>query len=287
MATQVKNKLRVYLILGVVAAIMIGAVAVFVLFFQNQGSKDLPKETIGFAETQPEQMLEPELAETLPQSAYSPENFTYDGAFLTCDAGDFLVGIDVSHHQKEIDWTAVKNAGVDFVMVRLGYRALAESGELYEDRYVYQNLQGARDAGLLVGAYFYSQAVSTDEAVEEALYALTILNGFSLDLPLAFDWEMEKRNAQVSRRTATACAYAFCNAVEQAGYEPMIYFNTHQALELVDMSYLTEYPWWLAKYNTEGTFVCRFDMWQYSCTGSVDGINGNVDLNILNISGIS
>ena len=279
MPVETKKIIRVYIILGVVIIILAAAVSVLVMYFtsktapqaeETQPTTTAPTETTA-APTEP----------PLPPSQFTVEDFTFDGEYLTCLTAETMVGIDVSHHQQEIDWAQVKEAGIQFVMVRLGYRALSESGNLYEDRYVRQNLQGARDAGLLVGAYFYSQATSTDEAVEEARYALSILDGFQLDLPLAYDWEEEKRNAGMDPRTVTACAMAFCRVVEQAGYQNMIYFNTHQAQELMQLLRLTEYPWWLAKYNTEGDFVCRFDMWQYTCTGTVPGIEGNVDINIL------
>ena len=107
----------------------------------------------------------------LPESAYAPTDFQWEEGFLNCLAGNAVLGIDVSSHQQEIDWQAVAASGVKFAIIRLGYRGLKE-GQLYEDSYARQNLQGARDAGLLVGAYFFSQAVSTDEALEEAQLAL-------------------------------------------------------------------------------------------------------------------
>lgn len=233
--------------------------------------------------TQPPTTTEPSQAEThptLPQSAYTNNEFIYDGDYLTCLSADTMLGIDVSHHQQEIDWTQVKEAGIDFVMVRLGYRGM-ETGLLNEDRYVQQNLQGARDAGLLVGAYFYSQALTPAEAEEEARYALEILGDFQLDLPLTFDWELAARTENAQIAAITQCALSFCAVVEDAGYEPMIYFNVYQAMFLMDLHQLTDYRWWLAMYDTDRPFPCRFDMWQYTCTGSVPGIEGNVDINVL------
>lgn len=217
---------------------------------------------------------------TLPQSEFSAADFVMEGEYLACLAGETVLGIDVSHHQQAIDWQEVKSSGIQFAMIRLGYRGLGE-GRLYVDEYAAQNLRLAREAGLQVGAYFYSQAISVEEAQAEAGLALEILDGFALDLPLAFDWEQENRTADVDVQTVTDCALAFCAMVEDAGYRSMIYFNSFQALELMDLQQLMDYPWWLAKYDLTTEFPCRFDIWQYTCTGSVPGIQGNVDVNVM------
>lgn len=238
------------------------------------GSLGAPREETVPAETAQQR-------ETLPPNRYGPGDFSYDeNGFLTCSAGETVLGIDVSHHQQEIDWAQVSAAGVEFVMVRLGNRGYV-TGDLAVDRRVTENLEGARAAGLKVGAYFYSQAISAEEAREEAELALEILNGFPLDLPLAYDWEQETRTAEVDARTLTDCTLEFCRAVEAAGYEAMIYFNSYQAVELLYLEELTHYPWWLAMYDTAQKFPYRMDMWQYTRTGSVPGIAGNVDVNLL------
>lgn len=276
MPVETKKRIQFWAIIGLAATILAAAITVLILFFTNRAAK---------ANAATKMQAEPPLAaqQTLPQSEYTAADFTYDGDYLTCWAAETLMGIDVSHHQSQIDWEQVAEAGVDFVMVRLGYRGLNGEG-LYEDRYVRQNLQGARDAGLLVGAYFYSQAITTREAEEEALYALEILGDFQLDLPLVYDWEQEYRTENMTTKEVTACSAAFCRIIENAGCDPMIYFNSHQAVNLMELAYLTEYPWWLAMYDTEAEFPCRFDMWQYSCTGTVPGIEGYVDLDILILS---
>jgi len=222
----------------------------------------------------------PEPTETIPPNRYSPEDFVYSDGYLSCLAGEAVMGIDVSRYQGNIDYQQVKAAGVEFVMVRLGNRGIAE-GTLHEDPFARQNLQGARDAGLKVGAYFYSQALNVQEAEEEAALALEILDGFPLDMPLAFDWEQESRTENVDARTLTDCTKAFCAAVEEAGYAPMIYFNSFQAKQLLHLRELKEIPWWLAMYDVTMEFPYRMDMWQYSCTGTVPGIAGSVDLNLM------
>ena len=222
----------------------------------------------------------PTPTETIPPNRFHPDDFVYDDGFLSCITAETVLGIDVSRYQGDIDWQQVKAAGVEFVMVRLGNRGISE-GTLYEDAFAKQNLQGAKEAGLKVGAYFYSQALNVAEAEEEAALALEILDDFPLDMPLAFDWEQESRTENMDARTLTDCTKAFCAAVEKAGYRPMIYFNSFQAKELLHLLELREIPWWLAMYDVTMEFPYRMDMWQYSCTGTVPGIEGSVDLNLL------
>lgn len=220
---------------------------------------------------------------TLPQSPYTAQDYRYEDGFLTCTAGETVLGVDVSSHQEVIDWQQVAAAGIQFAFVRLGNRGY-ESGQLSADTYAMANLTGAQEAGLLVGAYLFSQAVSVEEAKEEAAFALEILDEFQLDLPLVYDWEYvneEARTAQVDARTLTDCTKAFCIAVEEAGYESMIYFNSYQATDLLYLNELEAYPWWLAMYDVSMDFPCKADLWQYTKTGSVPGIEGNVDVNLM------
>lgn len=224
-----------------------------------------------------------EPAYTPPSSPVTPADFRREGDYLVCTAADTVMGIDVSSHQGIIDWQTVADAGVAFAFVRLGYRGYGD-GLLQTDPYVMINLNGARQAGIAVGAYFFSQAVSVEEAEKEAAYALGILDGYSLDLPLVYDWEYVSdtaRTAGVDARTLTDCTLAFCRAVEEEGYAPMVYFNTSQAQKLLYLQELEQYPWWLAKYDAEMAFVCMADQWQYTNQGTVPGIAGPVDLNLM------
>ena len=220
---------------------------------------------------------------TLTPSPYTSSDYRYEDGFLTCTAGSTVMGIDVSSHQGTIDWQQVAAAGVEFAFIRLGNRGYL-SGDLSEDGYAAQNLTGAKAAGIKIGAYFFSQAVSVDEALEEAKFALDILNGMALDLPLVFDWEYisaDARTAEVKARLLTDCTLAFCERVKTAGYTPMVYFNSSQAKDLLHMQELKQYPWWLAMYDVTAEFPCKVDIWQYTNTGSVPGISGNVDINLL------
>ena len=241
--------------------------------------------------TQPPQTAAPETYPTAPMEPTNPEpeanpyraeDFAYENGFLTCTAAETMVGIDVSVHQGVIDWQQVAAAGVDFVMIRAAYRGY-KYGQVNADTNALSNIQGARDAGLLVGAYIYSQAVSVAEAVEEAQFLLQMLEGVELDLPITFDWERyssDSRTANVSGRMVTDCAIAFCETIRAGERDAMIYFNATQALEELSLPELTEYPFWLAQYDTQAMFPYRVDMWQYTSKGSVPGISGNVDLNI-------
>lgn len=221
--------------------------------------------------------------ETLPPSPYTAGDYRYEGEYLTCTAGATVLGIDVSSHQGVIDWAQVAASGIEFAIIRLGNRGYT-SGSINADAYALENLRGAKQAGLVVGAYFFSQAVSVEEAREEAAFALNMLDGMKLDLPLVFDWEyvsQEARTANVDARTLTDITKAFCQVAELSGYESMIYFNSSQARDLLHLEELKEYPWWLAMYDITMEFPCKVDLWQYTNTGRVPGIEGNVDVNLM------
>ena len=194
------------------------------------------------------------------------------------------VGVDVSDLQGDIDWNAVKNDGVDFAVLRCGRRGQTEGG-LYTDTKFSQNVTGVTQAGLPFGVYFYSQATSEEEAREEAEYVLELINGVGVKYPVVYDQEYtannEARANNLSSEQLTKNAQAFCSAVENAGYTPMIYGNQHD-LSRLSLSKL-DYAVWYAEYDCShptssfGNMV----MWQYSHTGKVDGISTQVDMNIL------
>lgn len=218
----------------------------------------------------------------IPPNPYKAEDFARVGEYLQCVTDRSIVGIDVSKYQGWIDWEQVKAAGVEFVMIRVGGRGYGAAGNMFADDYAYQNYLGAKAAGLKVGAYFFSQAVSVDEAVEEAVMALSLTEGWSLDLPIAYDWEYiseTARTANVDTRMLTDYARAFCETVTSGGKEAMIYVCPWFGVPYLDE--ITQYPQWLARYTDQMDYKRRFDMWQYSCTGKVPGITGDVDLNLL------
>ena len=223
----------------------------------------------------------------VPGNPYSAEDFVVADGFLTYD-GDApsYVGVDVSSYQGEIQWEQVTDAGVDFAIIRLGFRGYTEGG-LYEDDRYRQNMEGALAAGLDVGVYFFSQAVSEQEAREEAQFVLERLERYDIAYPVVFDWErqsaQDSRTLETDGATQTACAAAFCQTIEQAGYLPMVYFSPSKAYDELDLSALIEWPFWLAHYteNWQATsFRYHFAMWQYTSQGAVEGISTPVDLNL-------
>lgn len=224
----------------------------------------------------------------VPKSTYKAENFREDSnGFKYYYENDKLrsyVGIDVSEYNGEIDWKCVKDAGVDFVMLRIGGRGWGEEGVMYADSLFTDNLHGARNAGLMVGAYFFSQAVSEEEAVEEAEYSISLLAGEKLDYPLAFDWETVDsagaRTDNISPDVLTKCARAFCDRVKEEGYIPCVYTGSTLAYYKYDLAQLSDIDIWYAFYNDTPGLYYNYMMWQYSASGKVDGVSGNVDLNI-------
>ena len=195
-----------------------------------------------------------------------------------------LTGIDVSEHQYDIDWHKVAADGIEFAMIRVGYRG-STAGGLYEDEYFKRNISGALQAGLKVGVYFFSQAVDDREAAEEAAYVLDLIAPYAVTLPVVFDWEVvggaDARTYTVSREKLCSAARVFCDAVRQAGYEPMIYFTRYLGYCKYILRNLADYGFWYAEYEDTPRIAFDFDMWQYSETGDVDGVDGGVDLNIL------
>lgn len=219
---------------------------------------------------------------TLPVNPYSPEDFEYRGNYLTCTTGKTRLGVDVSEHQQNINWAQVADAGMEFAFVRIGYRGYTE-GKLYQDESAEQNLTGAKNAGLKIGAYFYSQAISTEEAAQEAAFCISFLQKFDLDLPVVFDWEYvnsDARTANVDMQTITDCAKAFCKAIEDAGYEAMVYFNPSITTSHLDLLQLQDYSFWLSLYSDTMDYPHKVDFWQYTQDAKVPGIPGDTDVNL-------
>ncbi len=226
---------------------------------------------------------EPE-PDPIPRNAYDPEGFTEENGIRTYSADGVVgvAGIDVSSYQKSVDWQAVKDAGIEFAMIRVGYRGYV-SGKLDLDDCFLDHMEGALDAGLDVGVYFFSQALTEEEAIEEAEYVLTWIEGYDISCPVVFDWEevqAEARTDEMNMLKLTACAEAFCRTVEDAGYEAAIYFNQAYGYQQLNLSSLLDYEFWLAEYASTPSFAYDFQMWQYTNEGKVPGIEGPVDLNI-------
>lgn len=193
-------------------------------------------------------------------------------------------GIDISSYSGNINWKKVKESGIDFAMIRVGGRGYGEKGEMYTDERALEYINGAKAEGIKVGAYFFSQAVSTEEAIEEADYVKSVLGDIKLDYPVAYDWEIIKdddaRTDSVSASQATECARAFCDRVKELGYTPILYSPSRELYFKYDLSRLADIDIWYCEYANVPTFYYEFSMWQYSATGTIDGIEGAVDLNI-------
>ncbi len=205
-------------------------------------------------------------------------NFGSDGAIATTVNGSTF-GIDVSRHNGKIDWNAVKASGVDYVIIRCGYRG-SSTGALIEDQNFKTNIKGATAAGLKVGVYVFSQAVNEVEAVKEASLAVSLVKGYNLAYPIFIDTEASGGRAdKIDKATRTAVVNAFCQTVVSAGYKPGIYASKSWFEDKLNMGSVASCKIWLAQYSASPTYKGRYDMWQYSDKGKISGISGNVDLN--------
>ena len=225
----------------------------------------------------------------VPATPYDPDLFQrvgslmyYNDPFVTTETG-----IDVSRHQGQIDWQKVAASGmVDFAILRVGGRyAGTDNGTIYADERFQENLAGAKAAGLKTGVYFYSQAITVEEAVEEAQYVIDQLGGTYLEYPVAFDWEVYSSSARTKGlgvQELTDCAIAFCETVRAAGYDPILYLGFEVAYKRMDLSRLTDYPFWFAQYKSDNRPDMYYDyrIWQYSSKGEIPGISEKVDMNI-------
>ncbi len=203
--------------------------------------------------------------------------FNSDGSL---NNGSGILGIDVSKYQPSINWGSVKASGIDFVIIRCGYRG-ASTGALIEDPYFKSHIKGAKSAGLKVGVYFFSTALSEAEAVEEASMCAALCSGYGLNYPVFLDVESSSRPGYntLSASQRTANIKAFCQTIASAGYTPGLYANKTWLTEKINTSSLS-CKIWLAQYNANGpTYSGRYDIWQYTSKGSVNGISGNVDMN--------
>ena len=198
---------------------------------------------------------------------------TYPGAVL---------GVDVSHHQGIIDWERVREDGVEFAILRIGFRGYTV-GNIKPDESFARNYVEARQAGLKLGVYFYSQALSLDEARQEAAWVLQMLDGVELELPVFYDWEVseEGRTAGKANSAVTDYALAFCQAISEGGYSTGVYFNQEYGYTIMKLERLKDYDFWIAEYQPYQSFRYHTAFWQFSCEGTVDGIDTAVDMDLM------
>ena len=194
-------------------------------------------------------------------------------------------GIDVSVYQGTIDWTKVSESGIDFAMIRAGYRGYGDKGSLVEDTMFAKNALGAKINKIDIGVYFYSQAINIEEAKEEAKFVVSLIKKYGIDVkyPIAIDTELSPmgtgRADNISKEKRTEVVKAFCETIKQLGYKPMIYANKYWLYDNLNVQQISQYDIWLAHYIESTDYKYQYMMWQYTNTGKVDGITGNVDKN--------
>ena len=289
---RIRPEMTLVLIAMVCAAVLIAMLVLCIPFYHADEDPEKlihgshaqmeAREKLEPLEIVPEETQEP----TIPpeRNPYNKRDFQYNrNNYLYCTKQESYPGIDVSAFQGEINWPKVRDSGIRFAMIRLGYRGYGAAGTLVEDEYAQRNLREAYNAGLAIGAYFFSQATSIEEVDEEIEFLLGILGDWKLDMPIVLDWEYisdTARTAHVDGRTLTDCLLHFCQVMKDKGYQPMIYFNWHQSTNMLKLHELEEYPFWLALYQDRMTYPYRVEMWQWTCTGRVPGIAGDVDINL-------
>ena len=192
-------------------------------------------------------------------------------------------GIDVSEHQGDIDWEKVKESGVEFAFIRVGYRTY-DGGNIKEDNKFRYNIEGALENGIEVGVYFFSQAISVDESIEEAKFTVDQIRDYNVTLPIAHDMEEVTEEDRIMHLTSddrTAIADAFCEIVENYGYDSLIYANPSWLLTKLNIFKIRDRNVWLAHYTDKTPYIFRYEIWQYSDSGIIDGIDEPVDLNVM------
>ncbi|MBO5461259.1 MAG: glycoside hydrolase family 25 protein [Ruminococcus sp.] len=256
----------------------------------TEAEGELPKAKDGmyvFVDEE-ECIYEVELLEDVPECEYDYANLKdLEGVKSYYDEESGIkarIGIDVSEFQGEVDWQLVKDWGAEFAIIRLGYRTFGDDGELVLDVGFEQNMQGALDAGLDVGVYFFSQAVSEEEAREEAEYVLSYIQDYEIKGPVVIDTEeikdTEARTDDNTMEQYTNNCIVFCETIKSAGYEPMIYANMKWMAYALDLTRLTEYSFWYADYQEEPQCPYDFEIWQYTQIGVIPGIESNVNMNL-------
>ncbi|WP_197021843.1 glycoside hydrolase family 25 protein [Ruminococcus sp. HUN007] len=272
--TGIGNTLIIIAVIAAAAAVLLIVLIVFMLSGRNKEMPDPGPFTV------------PNINVTF--SKLDRTKFYRENGFINYSDSEKTVkkGVDVSYAQKEINWPKVKAAGIDYAMVRAGFRGY-ESGKLNVDDYYHRNMKGAQDAGLETGVYFFSQATSKEEAEEEARFVLGLIKDYNITCPVAYDWEPvthdTARTDSLAGDELCECALAFCRTIEENGYKPIIYASLNllrDQFNMYDLEQISGYDLWLAEYKEHPEFPYEFSMWQYTDEGKVDGIINYADLNL-------
>ena len=214
------------------------------------------------------------------------DNLDVSGKYYSYEDEEYKtkIGIDVSSFQGDINWKKVKEAGIEFAILRLGYRGYGEAGTIVLDPNFEQNYQSAKQEGIEVGVYFFSQAINTDEVKEEATFVLSKLEGKEINYPVSFDLEKIKydtgRTDNLTMEEITSMTLEFCKIIEENGYVASVYGNSKTFTTKMKLELFNDYNKWYADYQETPLYPYEFSIWQYTETGSVDGIKGNVDIDI-------
>ncbi len=279
--TKLKNKFRLQTAILVVGGfVLVAELIILTVFLVGYILTNPDAQGSGKDADRSHQIVVPD-GSPVRHSEFSPEDFVYDGDYMTCLAKPAELGVDVSYYQGNIDWQQVKDAGFTFAIIRVGGRGYGEDGRLYADTCAQQNYEGAKAAGLKVGAYFFSQAVSEMEAREEAWYAIELTSGWELDLPLVYDWEYvseDARTGYMEEYDKIRMTKAFFEVLESVGITPMAYVTPWATDEY--MLAVQDYPVWVVQYSEPMDFPYHFTYWQYTNKGTVPGIEGDVDINL-------
>ena len=237
------------------------------------------------------------ILDSLEKNNFILENFTYpvkneetgewegEAAYKINEEAYAKKGIDVSTFQGDIDWERVKNDGIEYAIIRLGFRGY-ESGKIVLDSKYEENIEGSLAAGLDTGVYFFTEALTEKEAVEEADFVIENLEGYKINMPVVIDVEesVDPNNTRTKALTAeqrTKNVIAFCNRIKDAGYEVMIYGNLKSFMLMMDIEELEGYDKWFAYYRYPFHFPYKVKMWQYASWEKIDGIKGGVDVNLM------
>ncbi len=216
---------------------------------------------------------------------YNLDAFYNENGVISYSDSQTYVGIDVSELQGAIDWVTAKESGVQFAMIRIGYRG-STRGNIYEDTQFSSNITAAKEAGIKVGVYFTSQAISVDEAEEEASFVLDLIRDYQLDYPIAYEWKMPSEDDSAARTAnslgidVSKYAKAFCDRISLAGHKVVVQTTKSLAYTFYDLELLKDYDVWLNEHQPLPSFYYDFPMWQYSSNATVNGIEGPVNINI-------
>lgn len=254
-------------------AALLTSAAVFFVFMLISGTR---------TDTSYEETSAPEIPE---MNMYLQSNFRKKKGLLRYEDDIYTsrAGIDVSTYQKSIDFEKVKKAGIEFVMIRVGYRT-TKTGKIHKDKRFEEYYKGASKAGLDIGAYFFSEAKNKREAKEEARFVIKNLKGKKISYPVAFDMEdtaHKDRHESLSIAERTVIADVFCQIISNNGYDPILYAYPDWIFKKIDYMKLTKYDMWLAHYTDHSQYPFHYLMWQYTEKGRVNGIEGKVDRDIM------